>query len=320
MSRDKQDELALAGNDIEVTDAEAAALKTDDEATAAEAATAAAAANAAGGEATPPKTEDKPLEEGNAAATAAAAEQAPPAVAAEPPPPAAPFVPVLPADQRDYAAEVNTIDQQLKQLKTEYRSGDSDLSDEDYESRYEQLQEQKLGIKNDWNTAKLRAEFNTASADQAWAYQQQQFLALAQNAAIAKNAEVFAAWESAMQGVVNAAARESRQITDWDIFVGARNRLAELGILPGADAAAPAAKPAPQAAGERSPKPDRTPPLGNVPQTLSAAPAAADPGAKTTTETLASREIEDVEDWLAGKSEAERDSLLKGLPGAFVDD
>ena len=317
-----QPDNALANNELDLTEAEAAAMKPDD----APAGDAVAAPDAG-------KTGDAPAApageaaaapaagtEGGAAASAAAdapaapaSDDAPaaPATEAAPPAPPAVFVPTYAGDQRDFDAELGEVSTKLKELRTKHGTGD--IEDDAYEAAYEELQEQKIGLRIEQANARTRAELSQQNADQSWAYLQTQFFADSANAAIRANGILFAAWEAGMQEVVNEAAAEKRAVTDWDVMVGARAKLVAAGMLPGGAATAPPPAATPGA------KLDRTPPLGNVPQGLSAAPSAAEPGTRTTTEAMAEvSDIEDIETMLAGKSEAERDAILRGTPGAFL--
>lgn len=254
----------------------------------------------------------------------AAADPAPPVAHPEPAPaaatepvvaaPPAPFVPQYTADAKDFAGEIAATNQALLDLKQRYKSGEEGLTEEVYETQFDLLQQQRVDLTLAKGQAELTASLNQQNADQQWQYLQRQFLSGADNVGIATNPMLFAAWESGMQLVVNEAAAEGRQLTDWDMMVGARQKLVEAGMLTGATAA-PAA-PAPAATPPA--KPDRSPPMQDVPATLSGVPAAADPGTRTTAENLADNNIEDVEDWLAGKSEAERDRILSAVPGAVV--
>ncbi|WP_313033388.1 hypothetical protein [Stenotrophomonas acidaminiphila] len=340
---------ALAANEFEITDAEREALaQAQDAAPAAGGAAAAPPAAAApaesgaaagqegtpsGGAANAPAAAGDAEAAGAAAvnagtgdgAAAAAAEVAAAAAApAAPAVPAAPaaasfaapahFVPTYAADsERDFATEISGINQQLADLKAQYKGGQVD--DEAYETQYEALRDQRAAVERAQDRAQLQADLSQQNADQAWAYLQRQFLSDPANAAIANNPLLFAAWEQGMQVVANLAAQEGRQLTDWDLLVGAREQLVAAGMLgtPG-----PAAAP-PQPAAPPPPKPDRTPPLAQVPVTLSAVPAAADPTSRAAADAAAEQGIEDLEALLAGKSESERDRLLRDVPGAFTD-
>lgn len=323
---------ALAANEFEITDAEREALAQAQDADPAAAAGAAAPVpaengvpagqdgtpGAAAGDGTAPAAVDD-AEAGAAAAAAAAAGAGDGAVAAVPPAPAAAsfaapahFVPTYAADsERDFATEISGINKQLVDLKAQYKGGQVD--DEAYETQYEALRDQRAAVERAQDRAQLQADLSQQNADQAWAYLQRQFLSDPANAPIANNPLLFAAWEQGMQQVANQAAQEGRQLTDWDLLVGAREQLVAAGML---GAQAPAAAPA---AAVPPPKPDRTPPLAQVPVTLSAVPAAADPTSRAAADSAAEKGIEDLEEMLAGKSESERDRLLRDVPGAFAD-
>lgn len=326
---DNAGQQSLASNELEMTEGERAALASADGATAGDAAAApgtpdaAAAATAtatpagdgsaapaaaapAGGAAQP-----------DAAATAAAAVAAdvapPPAPAAPEPPPATPFVPTYAADERDYGKEIGEINGRLQALKEKYKAGD--VEDEVYEQQYEDLRDERSRVERAQDIAALQQQLSQQNADQSWAYLQRQFLSRPENAAIAASPIRFAAWEQAMQSVVNDAAASGRQLTDWDILAGARDLLVTEGLLQASAAAT--APPVAQAPA----KPDRSAPLADVPATLSTVPAAADPTSRSTADAAAGMDnIEDIESFLAGKSESERDRILRDVPGSFVAD
>lgn len=305
---------ALASADGAAPDAAAAATATPDApaaaaataAPAAEGAAAPAAAAAAGGAAQP-----------DAAASAAAAVAAEGATTAAPaasePPPATPFVPTYAADERDYGKEIGEINGKLQALKEKYKAGD--VEDEVYEQQYEDLRDERSRVERAQDIAALQQQLSQQNADQSWAYLQRQFLSRPENAAIAASPIRFAAWEQAMQSVVNDAAASGRQLTDWDILAGARDLLVTEGLLQASAAAT--APPVAQAPA----KPDRSAPLADVPATLSTVPAAADPTSRSTADAAAGMDnIEDIESFLAGKSESERDRILRDVPGSFVAD
>ncbi|QGM05105.1 hypothetical protein [Stenotrophomonas maltophilia] len=326
---DNAGQQSLAANELEMTEGERAALASaggaaasdapaatatsDAPATAtatatpaAEGSAAPAAAAAAGGAAQP-----------DAAATAAAAVAAdvatPAAPAAPEPPPATPFVPTYAADERDYGKEIGEINGRLQALKEKYKAGD--VEDEVYEQQYEDLRDERSRVERAQDIAALQQQLSQQNADQSWAYLQRQFLSRPENAAIAASPIRFAAWEQAMQSVVNDAAASGRQLTDWDILAGARDLLVTEGLLQASAAAT--APPVAQAPA----KPDRSAPLADVPATLSTVPAAADPTSRSTADAAAGMDnIEDIESFLAGKSESERDRILRDVPGSFVAD
>lgn len=326
---DNAGQHSLAANELEMTEGERAALASADGAAAgdapaatatsdapatatatatpaAEGSAAPAAAAAAGGAAQP-----------DAAATAAAAVAADVATPAAPtapePPPATPFVPTYAADERDYGKEIGEINGRLQALKEKYKAGD--VEDEVYEQQYEDLRDERSRVERAQDIAALQQQLSQQNADQSWAYLQRQFLSRPENAAIAASPIRFAAWEQAMQSVVNDAAASGRQLTDWDILAGARDLLVTEGLLQASTAAT--APPVAQAPA----KPDRSAPLADVPATLSTVPAAADPTSRSTADAAAGMDnIEDIESFLAGKSESERDRILRDVPGSFVAD
>lgn len=322
---DNAGQQSLAANELEMTEGERAALASADGAAPGDAAAATGtaetpAAVAAPATATPasdgaasPAAAATPAE-GAAQAAAAAAEGAAPAVpAVSEPPPATPFVPTYAADERDYGKEIGDINGKLQALKEKYKAGD--VEDEAYEQQYEDLRDERSRVERAQDMATLQQQMSQQNADQSWAYLQRQFLSRPENAAIAASPMRFAAWEQAMQSVVNEAAAAGRQLTDWDILAGARDLLVTEGLLQASAAAT--APPVAQAPA----KPDRSAPLAEVPNTLSTVPAAADPTSRSTADAAAGMDnIEDIESFLAGKSESERDRILRDVPGSFVAD
>ncbi|HGM6931330.1 TPA: hypothetical protein ACKQDF_000795 [Stenotrophomonas maltophilia] len=328
---DNAGQHSLAANELEMTEGERAALASADgaapgdgaagtgatDAPAAAAATAtatpAAEGSAAPAAAAPADGATQP-DAAAADAVAAAAEgtaSAPPA--ASEPPPATPFVPTYAADERDYSKEIGDINGKLQALKEKYKAGD--VEDEVYEQQYEDLRDERSRVERAQDIATLQQQLSQQNADQSWAYLQRQFLSRPENAAIAASPMRFAAWEQAMQSVVNEAAAAGRQLTDWDILAGARDLLVTEGLLQASAAAT--APPVAQAPA----KPDRSARLADVPATLSTVPAAADPTSRSTADAAAGMDnIEDIESFLAGKSESERDRILRDVPGSFVAD
>ncbi|EZP43156.1 putative phage related protein [Stenotrophomonas sp. RIT309] len=317
---DNAGQQSLAANELEMTEGERAALASADETTPGAAAAATGAAEpavAAGGAATPAADASAtaaPVEGATPPDAAAAAEGAPaaPAAASEPAP-ATPFVPTYAADERDYGKEIGDINGKLQALKERYKSGD--VEDEAYEQQYEDLRDERSRVERVQDMATLQQQMSQQNADQSWAYLQRQFLSRPENAGIAASPMRFAAWEQAMQSVVNEAAAAGRQVTDWDILAGARDLLVSEGLLQASTAAnaPPVAQP--------PAKPDRAAPLGAIPATLSTVPAAADPTSRSTADAAAGMDnIEDIESFLAGKSESERDRILRDVPGSFVAD
>lgn len=325
---DNAGQQSLAANELEMTEGERAALASADGAAPGDAAAATGtaetpAAAAAPATATPasdgaasPAAAATPAEgvAQPAAAAAAAVEGAAPAVpAVSEPPPATPFVPTYAADERDYGKEIGDINGKLQALKEKYKAGD--VEDEAYEQQYEDLRDERSRVERAQDMATLQQQMSQQNADQSWAYLQRQFLSRPENAAIAASPMRFAAWEQAMQSVVNEAAAAGRQLTDWDILAGARDLLVTEGLLQASAAAT--APPVAQAPA----KPDRSAPLAEVPATLSTVPTAADPTSRSTADAAAGMDnIEDIESFLAGKSESERDRILRDVPGSFVAD
>lgn len=323
---DNVGQQSLAANELEMTEGERAALASADDAATgdaavatgtpdAPAAAAATAAPAAEASAAPAAAPANGAAQPDAAAAAAVAAEG--AVAAAPaaaePPPATPFVPTYAADERDYGKEIGDINGKLQALKEKYKAGD--VEDEAYEQQYEDLRDERSRVERAQDIAALQQQLSQQNADQSWAYLQRQFLSRPENAAIAASPIRFAAWEQAMQSVVNDAAASGRQLTDWDILAGARDLLVTEGLLQASAAAT--APPVAQAPA----KPDRSAPLADVPATLSTVPAAADPTSRSTADAAAGMDnIEDIESFLAGNSESERDRILRDVPGSFVAD
>lgn len=319
---------ALAANEFEPTDAERQLLD--------EAAAAAAAEAAQGATGTVPAVAEGAAAAAGAVDTAAAAGAAPtdgtaaaadPAAAAaaaaanpepagvQPPPTAAAapahFVPTYTPESRDFNTEISGINQQLVELKAKYKAGD--VEDDQYEDLYEPLRDQRSVLERAQDRAEITAQLNQQNSDQSWAYLQRQFLSDPQNAVIAASPLLFSAWATAMEVVVNDAAVANVQLTDWDVLTKAREELVKVGMLGVAAAANQPAAPVPD-------KPNRAAPIHQVPQTLSSVPAAADPSSRATVDAAAEQNIEDLEAYLASKPEAERDRILKDLPGQFADD
>lgn len=326
---DNQPASGLATNDFDLTDAERLAQES--------------ATDNGGGDpaaATPPAADPaQPAASADPAAAPAAATPDPAAAtppAADPPAaatpgaptqaPVQPFVANLAPDNRDFDAELKVINDKIAALKAQRGAGELDqLSDDEYEQQLDTLKDQRTDLRVEQNTARIKTEISQQTADQAWVFLQDQFFADPNNLPIRQNAVLFAAWEAAMQEVANDAAREGKQLTDWSLMVDARTKLVAQGIpLPGGTTAPPppaqGGATGTPAAPPAQPKPDRTPPLANVPTTLGSAPSAAAPGTAATADAMAEMgNIEDLEAALAGKSEADRDAILRGVPGTFVD-
>lgn len=250
-----------------------------------------------------------------AAPAAPAADPAPAAPAAADPGPALPFVPAYVPPQRNFDEELKAANDKIADLRKQRSSGElEDLTDDEYEARLDTLRDERSDIKLAMNTAQVQAEIAKQQSNQAWEYLQNQFLGNDANKGIRADDALFSAWETEMQVVVNKAHAEGRTLTDWQIMADARDNLAKRNYpvgVPGASAST--AAPAPD-------KPDRTPPLGGVPQTLGTAPNAAEAGTRPTADAMGDMgDIEAVERLLAGKSEAERDAILRGVPGSFVE-
>ena len=326
---DNAGQHSLAANELEMTEGERAALASADGAAPGDAAagtgtpdapaaaiataTPAAEGSAAPAAAAPADGAAQPDAAAAAAAAAAAEGTASAPQAASEPPPATPFVPTYAADERDYGKEIGEINGKLQALKEKYKAGD--VEDEVYEQQYEDLRDERSRVERAQDIATLQQQLSQQNADQSWAYLQRQFLSRPENAAIAASPMRFAAWEQAMQSVVNDAAAAGRQLTDWDILAGARDLLVTEGLLQASAAAT--APPVVQTPA----KPDRSAPLSDVPATLSTVPAAADPTSRSTADAAAGMDnIEDIESFLAGKSESERDRILRDVPGSFVAD
>jgi hypothetical protein len=225
------------------------------------------------------------------------------------PEPPAPFIPATTAPAaRDFAAEIGTVKQDLLGLRQKLSAGEID--DDQYFEQFEALNEKKSQLTIDQRLHEDRVAQAVANSEQAWNYMVERFRDIPDNAAL-RNPYIEAAWEAAMQEVFAAASASGRQLTDWQLMQEGRAKLAEQGLIQAA-VPAPAAAPAPPA------PPPRNPPMGNVPQQLSAAPSAADPGPRASAEALAGMDVEELETRLAGLSDAARDELLRGTPGTFL--
>lgn len=322
MPSDK-DQIGHAANDIELTDAEKAAQDEGAESQEAGATDEGgdqgkAANDSAAGKADAATDADAGKDGKDAAAADAGSSEGVDASSddgAQKSGPVAPFAPVYAAtaSDRDFDKELADVATELKQAKTKLNDGD--FSEEEYEAEYERLQDRKSQIRVDKEITATRAELSQQTADQAWAYLQNQFFSDAANAPIRGSAGIFAAWEAEMQAVVNDAAAEGRQITDWEVMNGARQRLVDQGFPLAKAESVPTPKPEVQ----KPDKPDRTPPLGNVPAGIGAAPSVADVGVRGKADDLVDLDIEDIEDRMAKMGDDARDALLRGTPGAYVD-
>lgn len=255
-----------------------------------------------------PKAEEAEAQE-EAAAQAAVVDEIPA-------PPPTPFTPVYDAEARDYATEIGEINKRLGEIRTAMREGDMD--EDAYEAEFESLQEKRAQLRIEQAMAEGRAEMSRQAADQAWTYLQNQFFADPANAQIRSSAGIFAAWEAEMQALVNEASQEGRQITDWEIMHGARQRLVAQGFPLTGNAPRQAVSQQ-DAVTPSQPPPSRTPRMSEVPATLGSAPSMASVGGRASAEEMASMGIEDIEDRLARMGDDQRDALLRGTPGAFVD-
>lgn len=331
----REPDTGLAANEFEITDAEREALGTKDGA-GDEAAGQGDAVNGQGtgvppatATGTPPEVPvgEQPIPAAADDAGGAEGQPDPTAAADTPaaagattqapdPRPSAPFVPQYTAadSARNFDEEIKGVNDQLIALKTAYKKGDIE-DDDAYEAQYEALRDQRGQIERAKDHFVLKQQLSQENADQSWQYVQRQFLSDPANAALASNDLLFAAWEQGMQQAADEAAKEGRQLTDWDLLVGGRQKLVEAGMMPQASN-----QPPPTTTVQPPPKPDRTPPLTQVPATLGGAPAAADPASRSTADAAAGMDdIEELEAMLAGKSEAERDRLLRDVPGSFAD-
>lgn len=315
------DQNALAGNEFELTAAETAALSAGDDAPAAPAAPAGDAAPAAAAEAAaaaapaaaaavdPAAAE---AEAGAAAAAAAAAAEA--AASAAAPNPSPVFVPTYQSAPRDFDTESQQLAASIKALREGYRGGDID--EDAYEQRFDELQQQRTQLEVARATSQLQESMSRDNAEQAWQFAQRQFLAIPENRGIAGNPLLEAAWGAALQQAVNTSAAQNVVLDDWGLMQAARDVLVAGGLL-----ASAAARPDPTAAATAAaapPKPDRTPPLANVPTSLTAIPAAAETGDRPAADTYAGAGIEDLEARMSTMSDADRENLLRGTPGMFL--
>lgn len=287
-----------------------------------------AAALATSSQQDPPNTQDPPAVAAEApaqvtepATTAPEAPVADPAPAqaasndADIPAPPQPFYVRRDVETRDFKAETDAIAAKLISLKEQYRN--DDINDDQYEQQYEALQDQKLQLRLAEERAMEGQRLNQASADQAWDYLVSNFLARPENHAIGTNNILFAAWEQAMQQVVDEASASTAALTEWQIMFAARKKLADLNMLPTQQAPAAdggqAIHPTP-----RPPQPDRIPPIGMVPQSLGTIPTGADPTSRGRADELSNMGIEELEGMMAGMTDAQRDEVLRSTPGGIA--
>ena len=125
------------------------------------------------------------------------------------------------------AQEIAEVQAAKVALREKHRAGEID--DDVYDTEFDALQDRKSALVTGQALAEQRAELNTAFADQSWAYVQRQFLASPDNAALLQKPLLFSTWEAAMQTVVNQAAEQRLQLSDWDIMAHARKMLADEG-------------------------------------------------------------------------------------------
>ena len=308
-STDPIDSGLPAHNAAELTEAEVAALQPESVPASAEAEPPAPEAGAASPAADPAAAADAPPPDDGATAAAS------PEPAVQVPPPL--FVPKLNVEDRNFDEELKAISADLAAIRQKYRDGDFD-SDEAYDSAFDALKAREFDVRLARDRAELAAEQNQANADQAWSFMSNQFMAMPQNRAIGENIVLFRAWEEAMQQAVITAAHGGKNLSDWEVMNAGRDLLVNMGLLSATGSAQGNAAPVAEAQRERPPQPDRTAPLGAVPQQLGAVPTAADPGARGGAESLASLDIETLEAQMAGMSDAQRDEILKGVPGTYI--
>lgn len=293
----------LAGNPLALTDAERDARAGFDEdgnelPPADPAATPAVAAPAAP---TPGAADVPPI----VAPPADPAAAEPPAAAAEPvaappapsPTPAAAALPDLRVEARDFKAE-------LAALKKDLAEGAID--DEVYEERRDDIVAARAA-------AEVRETLSHDFAEHTWQQNVGTFLALPENAALLRSAEIQAVWQQTMQTAVNNAALQGKALTtDFEIMTAGRDLLfQQLGLSAPANPP-PVAAPPP-------PKPVQAPPMNQLPPSLGGIPAAAPTGVRHTIESLSALDINEAERIMAGMSEAQQDELLRGTPGSFID-
>ena len=270
-------------------------------------------------EGAPPAVEGEPpapaaAVEGDPAATAAAAAGEPAAAVVEAPAtapaPSTPFAPVYNGTGRDFDAELAAVEAERVALKEKYKAGG--MEDEAYEAEFDRLNELRGDLRLDQRSEQIAQDFSKQNQDQSWAYLQRQWLSRPENAAIMNDPLLFNSWEDAMQLAVNEAATQGKILGDWDLMEAARRPLADRGWLPAIGASV-----APVTGAVVPPKPaPRTAPFSDVPATLGGAPSAAAAGSQTTVDDLQGVDIQDLEDRFAGYSEAQRDALLRQVPGA----
>ncbi|MDR1076365.1 MAG: hypothetical protein LBL59_08755 [Xanthomonadaceae bacterium] len=311
-------ETGLAANELDLTEAERTALAPDDsDAGSTSDPDPAGNDQGADDQGTDGEADDSAAPVATSEQDAANVAEPPGAPAGIPPPPTNPsvFVPKYNSGEgRNFSEEIEQVNAQLIELKGSYKAGDID--DDEYEQRYEALRDQRGKVELDQRTAVMKQEMTQDMQDQAWVFLQRQFLNDPANAPLVANRLLFAAWEQAMQDVVDeAVAANQRPPEDWAIMVLARQKLADAGMVAADPQRSATADPAPTPA-----KPNRNPQMQGVPQTLSAIPAAADPSSRETVDTVVEQNIEDLEAYLSGRSESERDQMLKDVPGSFLSD
>lgn len=269
------------------------------------AATGAAATTEAG------KTEAAAATDGAAAVVEGAAAAVTPAAATQ----RGVFVPnVASAAPKDFDAEEKRISEALVALNKQ--STDGEIDDEAWESQEATLRTEQRALDRERTRWETKQELAGEMAAQTWVQNRDMFLRQPENAFINRDQATATAWASMMQMAVNEAAVSGKPLgTDWDILEAGAAKLRELmGIKAGA--ADDTKKPEPAAGAA---KPVRDPKLDTVPNTLGAAPAAANLSAKTTAEELAATSIQDVEGHMARLTDDQRDALLRSVPGTFAD-
>jgi len=224
------------------------------------------------------------------------------------------FVPnVASASPKDFDAEDKRINDALIEINQKNATGDID--DDEWEKQEAALRAEQRTLDRERTRWETKQELAGEMASQAWTTNRDLFLRQPENAFIARDKGTVAAWASMMQVAVDEAHAAGTPLTsDWDILsAGAEKMRGLMGIAAnGAPVVAAPVKPA-----EGAKPPIRDPKLDTVPNTLGAAPAAANLAAKTTAEELAGSHIQDIEAHLARLPEGERDKLLSSVPGAF---
>lgn len=221
------------------------------------------------------------------------------------------FVPTYKPAARDFDAESQQLAASIKALREKYRGGD--IEDDAYEQLFDDLQQQRTQLEVAKATAQLQESMSRDNAEQAWQFAQRQFLSIPENRGIAGNPLLEAAWGAALQHAVNTSTASGQTLDDWALMQAARDVMVSGGLL-----ASAAARPDPAGSATHPPKPDRMPPLANVPTSLTSVPASAEASDRPAAEAYSDVGIEDLEGRMSKMSDTDRESLLRSTPGMFL--